>query len=144
MRTPGYVLVLVVGLCSLSGCDSPPSPLPVSGMVTSSRKMKTDNLLLQFHPLSKPVSGKLLGGSAITDADGKFTVKREDGTTGLSPGNYIVIIIDNNLNVEEEPGKSMKIPRNRVPMKYMQSDEKNNPLKISVQAGASDFPLVMD
>jgi hypothetical protein len=136
--------MFALSLWLITGCDGPPATLPVAGKITSSRKIKTDNLLLQFHPIDRPTSGKLLGGSAITDANGTYTVKREDGLPGLSPGTYVVIVIDNNLNVEDEPGKTTKIPRNRVLMKYMQSDEKNNPLKITVQPGTADFPLNME
>ena len=137
---------LVGGLAALAtGCGGS-SATPVEGTVAfAAGKQKSDNLLLQFHPIADS-GGKVRGGSAVSDASGKFAVKGDDGNPGLPPGAYIVTVVDNNLNVEDEPGAkgAKRPPPNRVPPKYMATDEKMNPLKVTVEKGKAGYDLKLD
>ena len=100
---------------------------------------KADNLLVQFHSVAAGA-----GGSGITDAAGHYTITGDNGKPGVPPGNYAVTVIDNNLNVEDEPGKGRAVPPSRVSQKYMSIDAKNNPLKVTVQGGKTGYDLKLD
>ncbi len=138
--------VLVGGLAvATTGCGGP-SATPVEGTVAfASGNRTSDNLLLQFHPTTDG-GAKLRGGSALSDTGGKFTVTGDDGAAGLPPGTYIVTVVDNNLNVEDEPGTkgAKRPPPNRVPLKYTAADEKLNPLKVTVEKGKAGYELKLD
>jgi hypothetical protein len=137
---------LPVAVLALAGCGGEVTPVtPVAGKVTFGANKPADNLLLQFLPTNAK-GGKPLGGSAISDASGQFSVKADDGRDGLPVGSYTVVVIDNNLNTDDEPGtspKAKKPPANRVPPKYMATDGKN-PLTLTVEAGKSGYELKLD
>lgn len=139
-------IVLSPVVLTLAGCGGGATPVtPVAGKVTFGTNKPADNLLLQFLPTNAK-GGKPLGGSAISDASGQFSVKADDGRDGLPVGSYTVVVIDNNLNTDDEPGtgaKGKKPSVNRVPPKYMASDSKN-PLTLTVEAGKSGYELKLE
>lgn len=137
-------LLAALLLAPLAGCGGGPAVTPVEGTVAFTSKKPTGNLLLQFHPTG-PTTGKPTSGSAVTDEAGKFRVKGDDGRDGLPPGKYVVTVIDNNLNTEDEPdGKRRNPVVNRVGQKYTSADEKTNPLVVTVEAGKSGYDLKLD
>lgn len=117
---------LVLTVLALAGCGSSPPPVtPVEGTIYLGKK-PAENLLVYF-VANTSGAGKPLGGAGLSDAAGKFVIKCDDGRTGLPAGNYIVTVIDNNLNVEE----GVKTPKNRVNVKYSSVGDVN-PLKVNI------------
>ena len=126
-----------------TGCGGP-APTPVEGTVVFGNNKKAENLLLQFHSIGGKSEEKRPGGSAVTDSNGHYNVTGDNGAAGIPPGDYIVTVIDNNLNTEDEPGKGKPVPPNRVPLKYLGVNDKTNPLKVTVQTGKTGYDLKLD
>lgn len=132
-------------LVAFTGCGGSVPVTPVAGKVTFANNKPADNLLLQFLPTSTS-GGKSQGGSAVSDGAGQFQVKCDDGRDGLPVGSYIVVVIDNNFNTEEEPGTTPKGKKplvNRVPQKYLAVDSRN-PLTVTVETGKIGYEMKLD
>ena len=79
--------LLLIALFTVSGCDSSPKRIPVTGAVTVNGK-PAEGAMVMFHPADE----KATTASAIAEADGSFKVI-SDGEPGLVQGNYKVTVI---------------------------------------------------
>lgn len=109
----GFLVFLLTGL--VLGCgNSGPAPIPVEGTITVGGKPMAD-LLIQFTPVQVADGIKVLNSSGVSDASGKFVLKCDNGAPGAIPGKHHILITDNLLNTDEEPGnKPVKIRYSRV------------------------------
>ena len=79
-------------LILLAGCDGGPKYVPVSGVVTLDGKPYT-NAIVSLQPIGtpqNPAPGR--GSSALTDANGHFTLMTDDGHPGAVVGKHRVRI----------------------------------------------------
>jgi hypothetical protein len=140
MRRSAAVLLLA-GVAALGGCSSGPSLAPVAGTVTGPDGKPMPDVLVQFAP-DALTEGKVVGSSGLTDAEGKFVLKADDGRTGAVPGPHRVVLIDNAFTAADDAdlGKAGRPKRvNRVPRAY--SDPLKTPLKITVESAQKTYDL---
>jgi hypothetical protein len=88
------LLLLVGGLLALSltGCDSGPAYVPVSGVVTLNG-LPYKNAIVTFQPLGSvenPNPGR--GSTGTTDENGRFTLVVDDRINGAVVGKHLVRI----------------------------------------------------
>ena len=86
-------VVLTVGLLVAAGCgDSGPKLAPVSGRVMVDGK-PFPNAYVMFQPVASPGNDSPGRGSmAVTDGDGKFTLRYDGGSPGAVVGKHMVRI----------------------------------------------------
>ncbi len=125
-------LVRVLGLAAAlaaGGCGESVTLVPADGVLTINGTPAA-NISIQFMP------DVLAGGSgptsfAVTDADGKFSLKTNDGRDGAVPGTHVVVLAD----VEEErPAQGSRPKRafaSRLDPKYAIADPKTG-LRVEV------------
>ncbi|MCA9133125.1 MAG: hypothetical protein KDA45_08215 [Planctomycetales bacterium] len=77
---------LLFGILLLSGCDTAPKLVPVSGSVTVKGKEVAGAVVL-FHPLDP----ELMPASGVTAGDGTFTLV-SGPDAGIRPGKYKVTV----------------------------------------------------
>ena len=141
IRTMNIAAILALFACV--GCGGTVASVPVTGTITIHKKPE-GNLLIQFSSLTA-TGGKTSTGSATSTDGGQFEIMGSDGTPGLPPGDYVVIVVDRNLEMEDdELGKGKRIPPSRVNPKYLATDGKVNPLKVTVEAGKASYELALD
>lgn len=130
-------VLLAIAAVYISGCGSPVA-VPAEGIIKL-RGLPAGNLILQLTP--NQGNGKGSGASALSDPQGRFSFKTDDGRAGAYPGAYKVMIIDNNLNIEDEPtgkGPKRKMPINRIPMLYSSA---TTPVNLTVEPGKKDYVI---
>ncbi len=141
IRIPNFVTTMALFTCV--GCGGSAASVPLTGTITINKKAEA-NLLIQFSSLTA-TGGKTSTGSATSTEGGKFEILGSDGKPGLPPGDYVVTVVDRNLEMEDdELGKGKRIPPSRVNPKYLATDGKVNPLKVTVEAGKASYELVLD
>lgn len=134
MRTS--LLGCLLSVLLLIGCGSPTGFVPVSGKVTMDGK-PLDDAHVSFEPNLKGTTPANTpknspGGSyAITDAQGRFRLKRvTDDASGAAVGEHIVTISKYKpLNPSDDAAPVLE----QVPAKY-----RDGTLKFSVPAGGTD------
>jgi hypothetical protein len=109
-RQPAHLIVLFVSLAVISfslGCGKQPAELvPVSGTVKIGGQPAA-NIMLRFMPdVMKENSGPT--SSAITDENGQFTLKSDDGRDGAVVGDHVVTFVDMD---EERPAQGEELTR---------------------------------
>jgi len=131
----------MVAFAAMIGCSSDvPSVTPVEGVVIINGKT-APNVLIQFNPSSWPEGTPVIGASALSDTEGRYALVCPDGRKGAPIGKHKVTLIDNNLNVEDEPKITAKRIVNRVPMTYLSPG--STPLEIVVEVGKKDYDLIV-
>lgn len=127
--------VLAVGF---AGCSRGPTFAEVDGTVTQNGK-PLGNVKVEFWPqIDGPKS------TGVTDANGKYTLKAEDGSaTGAVVGDHVILLRDLDMlgnkflgrkaeNVADMSGGK----KNRIPAAF--SDNKSTKLKATVSAGTKN------
>jgi len=128
------LLVLLVA-CLAAGCGGGPNVVPVSGRVTLDGK-PVAGVHVSFQPVATEGNKNPGGGSyAITDADGRFTLRLvEGGGAGAAVGKHRVEIttrieVDNATDSVKAPN-----PKTVIPAKYNRSSN----LTFEVPPGGTD------
>ncbi|MBI3462236.1 MAG: hypothetical protein HY000_04130 [Planctomycetes bacterium] len=100
----------LVGLCALAlailaltGCDSGPNYVPVSGVVTLDGKPYPDAVVLFMPRAPEPGEDPGRGSSSYTDANGRFQLKTMDGDEGAVVGKHTVQITSKGTVMEIDP-----------------------------------------
>ena len=96
MISPRYVLVLMmIGFLAASGCRGPKVKglVPVRGTVTYKGEAVEDAVVC-FTPKEFKTGDRL--GTGKTDANGRFEL-RTIGERGVLPGEYVVVVIKNEI-----------------------------------------------
>jgi len=134
-------LLVFAAACLAAGCGGP-NVVPVSGRVTLDGK-PVSGVHVGFQPVASAGNKNPGGGSyAITDADGRFTLRLvEGGGSGAVVGKHRVEITTRTEadNVTDSRVKGPD-PKTVVPAKY----NRNSDLTFEVPAGGTDkadFPL---
>jgi hypothetical protein len=83
------VWILAFGLVGLVGCSDKFKIVPVSGQVTAADGKPLDKIFVEFYP-----SGEGPKSYGETNADGKFTLKTNDGKDGAMIGKHRVSLKD--------------------------------------------------
>jgi hypothetical protein len=103
-----FVLLLLLSLgCGKSG----PKNVPVSGRVTMDKRPLADADVM-FLPLNPEPGKPAPESSGKTDADGRFTLKRNDGTgegAVVGPAHVTISIFD--LGTDNKPPRGQLVPR---------------------------------
>ena len=130
---PRFALLVVA--CLAAGCAGR-SAVPVSGRVTLDGKPVV-GVHVSFQPVATGGDKNVGGGSyAITDADGRFTLRLvEGGSTGAFVGKHRVEIttrtgVDNATDTRVKPPD----PKTVIPAKY----NRNSDLTFEVPPGGTD------
>src|SRR5262245_46419465 len=119
MRSPVRLLFCAAVLIA-PGCSPTPPMAQVEGVIKINGA-PASNLRIQFAPSEDREGVKPVSSSAVSDAQGRYKLKCENGQSGAVLGNHKVVVTDNNLATEEEPGRkgAKPLPPNRVPRSYM-------------------------
>lgn len=128
-------VILVVGL---AGCKGG-SDGAVSGTVTLDGE-QLKNAMVRFIPQGETPG---LGGSATTDAGGKFTLMNAQGGKGLAPGTYKVVV-SRRLNKDgTEPDPNVPpIESSAVEtLPAVFSDENQSTLTMTVKADQKTYDI---
>jgi hypothetical protein len=131
--------LLLVGLV---GCGGSIKVAPVSGTITLNGKPLA-NATVTFQPIgSKENPNPGRGSFGVTDANGKYTLKYDDGRSGAVVGKHRVAVVTNPPNApssfnNETGSTDGEIPekfREIIPSKYNDQTE----LTCDVPAGGKD------
>jgi hypothetical protein len=126
----------------LAGCGgaAPPPVAPVSGVVTIDGQ-PAGNLSIQFQPEKVAEGTVAMGAFGVSDAQGKFELKSQDGRAGAALGSNSVVVFDKNLESEGEPqeGVPVKVVPNRVHPIY--SAATTTPVKVTVAEGTTGYEI---
>lgn len=134
----GLLIVLICG-----GCGSAPETVAVQGRLEIVGQ-KADNVSVQFVPDSAGAgTSSELKAWGVTDGEGRFVLRCEDGRAGAVPGRYHVLLDD--LNVYANPRNDMppeqrkKLVASRIPNTYRAAG--STPLKLTVEPKAQEIAL---
>lgn len=119
------------------GCDQgPPGGVsqPVNGIITIN-SVPAENIQVRFQP-DPAKGGKGPGAIGTSGADGKYTLKTDDGRDGALIGWYIVSLTDLDAGRAEQGEKEKK---SRVSEMYQSTTK--SPLSVEVKAGSNNIPL---
>jgi hypothetical protein len=124
-----------------SGCGQVDDCVPVEGTLRVAGA-SAGNILVVFTPESDG-SRALPRSVAVTDADGHFQLRTEDGRRGALVGGHQVTLEDMDRyaieRTEKPPAPTERLTESRVPQQY--SSVATTPLTISVPAGGDNFDL---
>jgi hypothetical protein len=126
----GLALVAVV----LGGCSSEVKVVPAEGVLKIGGK-PAPNVSVQFLPdVTKGAAGPT--SYAMTDAEGRFKLKTQDGRDGAVPGPHTVILAD--LDEERPP---QGVPLKKQPRLSSRYTTASGGLKAEVPAGGGSVAL---
>jgi hypothetical protein len=146
----GWLLLLVLGLSAVAGCDRSGGLVPVSGTVTLDGA-PLESAIVIFHP-QPGVKGN--GGGATSKAAGAFTLLSPQGKKGIFPGDYSVTVSCRKLSAKAEqqveeakangitPMVSEGEMKEVVPKAYAKPE--TSPLRVTVGATGADVPVEID
>ncbi|HJZ91304.1 MAG TPA: hypothetical protein VKE40_10565 [Gemmataceae bacterium] len=134
-----FLAVLAIALPLAAGCSRGPATAQVSGRVTLNGQPLA-NVHVSFQPIAAGNDYNVGGGSyAITDADGKFTLRLVDGEKlGAVVGKHRVEITPR--NTDDDLDRRGKGAPTGIPERY----NRNTTLTFEVPAKGTDqadFPL---
>lgn len=142
MQRLASLSVLLALFASTIGCNSGPKMFPVTGTVTYKNASVEG---AQITLTASKDSDQLKAAAAITDANGKFSVKTYfapgDERTGALPGTYKVTLqkIPQTTGIVD-PYKPGGMPKNELPGKY--SSPQTTPFEKEVKTtGGNDWQL---
>jgi len=138
---------LFVICLSILGCGKP-TPVPVTGLVTVDGK-PTAGVRVVFLPDTSSFDPERHGAaSALTDAEGRFTLKSSNGSEGIWPGSYKVTFslwVEKNSKKPIAPdAKPSEVPGgviNLLPSKYESSSDTPETMSVSGSGGSKDFAI---
>ena len=128
------------------GCFGSATETLVNGTLTIDGQ-PMENVLVTFHPVDDPESKKLIA-NGLTNADGEFTLTRDDGEEPkLSVGSYSVTltegVIPNSIAESDDPlamqTYSLSLAHRPLPVVYARHVD--TPLKVDVVGGKSNYAL---
>lgn len=153
-RVPGrqsaWKPLILIGVAILSGCSRSQGPVPVTGTVTMDGA-PLEAAAVRFHP--QP-GGKGNGGSALTDAAGRFAVISPQGRNGIFPGDYSITVSCLKLSAKAEqhsqevralgiaPVIIDREMRELLPKAY--ANPETSPLRVTVGAEGADVPVTIE
>lgn len=124
-----------------SGCGQVDDFVPVEGTLRVAG-LSAGNILVVFTPDSDG-SRALSRSVAVTDADGQFQLRTEDGRRGALVGRHLITLEDMDRYATERtdkpPSPTERLPESRVAQQY--SSVATTPLTISVPAGGDNVDL---
>ncbi len=125
----------------LVGCGDSTGTIPVTGTVTLDDKPLPD-ALVTFHPEGDTAG---LGGTARTDAEGKYTLTPAKGSGGLPAGDYVVVVNrflqpDGSALPPDVPPMESKA-RESLPSNYTSRKSSTLKAKVSKEKPTYDFAL---
>ncbi len=127
----------------MGGCGGGPTLAPVSGVVTLDGK-PYPNAVVNFQPVAtNGIDAPGLGSMAITDENGKFTLKYDNVKPGAVVGKHVIRIVTNGVFTapqnEEGTGSDDELPKEAkvdpIPPEWF---DPNNPKHFDVPAGGTD------
>jgi hypothetical protein len=136
----GSFVALVIGIVSLTGCESPPAPcFPVSGKVTFQKKPMTTGNVIFFPDASKGNSSKESAFGFI-EPDGSYTLTTNN-RSGAPLGWYKVSI--DPVGVPKEIGKAPPPKGAPINPKYKKADTSGISIEVTEnpKPGAYDIDL---
>lgn len=128
-------------VCFVVGCVEGAKPLdlaPVTGTVTKGGKALKD-VKVTLGPADEGVAAPFL--TALTDADGKFTIQTATGEKGAPPGRYKVVLTDGTSSTPQNmdyskasggPPKAASPNADLIPKEYQSST--TSPITVTVEA----------
>lgn len=122
-RTLVRAAALFVGLAAVAGCGQSVKLVPAEGVLTINGKA-AKNVSVQFMP-DVMTGGSGPTSAAITDAEGRFKLKTNDGQDGAVAGKHVVVLTD--LDEERTPqgAQPKRAFPSRLDPKYAIADPKN-------------------
>jgi hypothetical protein len=106
--------LLAAALVAIAGCGGDGvKVVPAEGVVKIDGRPAA-NVLVQFMPDSR-TGGKGQTSSALTDENGKFRLKTQDGRDGAAVGTHMVALIDSE---EDRPAQGKAAKKGRLDGKY--------------------------
>lgn len=134
--------ILAAGLLvGLAGCKGG-SDLEVSGTVSLDGE-PLKNAAVQFIPQGETAG---LGGSAITDGAGKFTLTNAQGGKALAPGTYKVVVSKrlNKDGTEPDPNVPPIESQAVETLPAIFSDENHSTLTMTVKADQKTYDIKLE
>lgn len=133
----GVLLGLCLAVPALVGCSRGPRTVAAEGVVTF-KGQAVEGAMVMFSPAT---AGQGMPAFGTTDAEGKFTLRTQQGiASGLVPGEYVVTIVKTRevptgekIPNPEGGFDEMKRVEHLLPQKY--STASTSPLKVKVEAG---------
>ncbi|MCA9131262.1 MAG: hypothetical protein KDB22_29460 [Planctomycetales bacterium] len=125
-----WILALSL-ICLVAGCSSGVPTAEVEGVVTLDGKPLADIRVL-FQPANTDAETAGMGSFALTDAEGKFTLKLSDSQeNGAVVGKHTVVLSDKlSEDPEDSDAGAARVPKSRIPARYAKQ-----PLSFEVKAG---------
>ena len=109
-----------------------------------------ENVLVTFHPVADPDAKKLIA-SGVTNADGEFTLTRDDGKEpNLSVGSYSVTLteggIPDSIAESDDPlaAQTYSLSLGHRPLPVVYSRHVDTPLKVDVVGGKTYYALEIE
>jgi hypothetical protein len=137
---PSALASLALGVLALAGCGGM-KLAPVSGVVTLDG-VPYPNAVVSFQPVGGQGNENPGRGSvAVTDAQGKFTLKYDNEEPGAVVGKHVVRVVTNGVftAAQEGTGSDDAAPKNSkadpIPPEWF---DPNNPKHFDVPAGGTD------
>lgn len=135
------VALLAAGVALLAGCGRGPSLAAVEGTVSGPDGKPMPDILVQFNP-DQNTGSKVFGSSAVTDPNGRFVLKCDNGEPGAVVGPHRVVLIDSAFGNEDDANlgkRPAKKQVNRVPQTYLSPT--TTPLAVVVEADKKSYEL---
>jgi hypothetical protein len=124
------VLALAAAVC---GCDSGRRLYPVQGTVTVDGRPAKD-VLVRFHPLNDPAPYPM-PSTALTAADGTFTLSSFNTADGAHAGEYAVTFLWFDVRVDSQ-GENVFSGADKLGGRYR--DPAATQFKVTVRPGANE------
>tara|TARA_R110002095_G_scaffold215334_1_gene209160 strand:+ start:1857 stop:2270 length:414 start_codon:yes stop_codon:yes gene_type:complete len=129
----------------ISGCGGTtvevPELSPVSGIVTLDEKPLEGVLILYVPENGTPGDGS----AAVSDADGKYTLKHRSGESGIQAGQYAVtfskFVMKDGSAVESGIQPESVGARQLLPMRYTNPERTKEKATVIPEGGTFDFSL---
>ena len=136
-------LAFVLLVC---GCFGSATETWVNGKLTIDGQ-PLENVLVTFHPVDDADSKKLIG-SGLTNADGEFTLKRDDGEEpNLNVGEYLVTLNEGTVPINIADSKdplavqTYQLSLAHRPLPVVYARHVDTPLKVNVVGGKTNYLL---
>ncbi len=141
---------LLVAVASLSGCDSGPKLVPVTGTVTIDGK-PLDGANIAFAP--EPGNEYPAQGTDVTSAEGNYKLST-NGRAGLPPGKYKVaisklaakpgVVLPENFKADPMMAKMAGMTRETLPASVSGVGESQFDREVSPEGAVLDFDIKAD
>jgi hypothetical protein len=136
-------LAILVAVLVLSGCSHGAPLGQVDGTLHLDGAPIAD-VMVTFIPEDR----KLPQSTALTDAEGRFHLRCNNGAMGAAVGQHRVVLLDaaqapsGKAKDDDELPEGKDAPASRIPFKYARPDK--TPLRQSIETGSQDVVIEVD